>query len=90
MIDFNIDCQKMGKLTDYLSRFQPTVIIGAFCYSNLQTGDVKLVLKERSIAAVQSRAQIQSYLAGFVEEMMSPPTGRCSPFMVKNLRRASC
>ena len=69
MKHFNIQGQAMEKLTDHVSRFKPTVIIGAFCYSNVPTGDVKLVLKERSNAAVQSREQLQHNLAGIVEEM---------------------
>ena len=69
MKHFNIQGQAMEKLTDHVSRFKPTVIIGAFCYSNVPTGDVKLVLKERSKAAVQSRAQLKLNLAGIVEEM---------------------
>merc|ERR1712183_482273 len=42
---YSFEGHGMGKLTGVVDSFCPTVIIGAFCFSNLNDGDVKMHLK---------------------------------------------
>ena len=73
MKDYNWEAQHKKELMDTVSAFNPTVIVGAFCFSNHQDGDVKMHLAGRSHAQLRSRAsnkaELEKILKIVLEEM---------------------
>jgi hypothetical protein len=71
----------MKKVMGEIKGFKPTVIIGAFCYSNLQTGDVKKELTANNYPEYKIKSGVkgeldQAEISEFMEEKNKDSSGR--------------